>query len=280
MKEKLGIIGHGIVGQAIARAFFDSEICVYDKYQQSESLKKVCEESEFIFICLPTPMKDGKIDLSIIDENIKEISNYVKGTTKIVVIKSTVVPGTTLNYEKQYPEVLFAFNPEFLREATFVEDSLNPDRTVIGANNAQVSLRLLNLYKKKFPTCPIYKTDTTTAEMVKYTSNCLLATLVIYNNIIYDICQKLEVNYNEMIEMVKADSRFKGLNYFKVTSLKGFGGKCLPKDLVALIGCAKDFKVDVSFLEKVWSENLRVRKIRDWEKIPFAVSGGNNYVSC
>ncbi|NQV00345.1 MAG: hypothetical protein HQ538_06425, partial [Parcubacteria group bacterium] len=234
IKERIGIVGRGIVGQALANGFEEHEIHIYDKYQDSETLANVCKNSEFIFIALPTPMKGDKIDLSIIDENIEQIVKITDNTTKIVVIKSTVVPGTTANYEKRYPNTLFAFNPEFLKEATFTEDFLNPDRTVIGASNAQVALRVLNLYTKRFPKTKIFRTDPTTAEMVKYMANSLFATLVIYNNIAYDLCQALDISYDEVTSMVKEDSRLHSLkNYFQVTSARGFGGKCLDgKELV------------------------------------------------
>jgi len=274
MVAKIGIIGYGIVGSAIAETFKDScEIYIYDKYKFYSSLKNVCEESEFIFICLPTPIKQGKIDLSIIEENISDVVKYTNNTNKIVIIKSTIVPGTTINIEKKYPHTLWSFNPEFLRESTYLEDAVNPDRIVIGSSNAQVSLRLLDLYTKRFPGVKIFRTDPTTAEIVKYTANCLLATIVLHNNIMFDICQSLDLSWEEVASMVKEDRRLHSLQgYFQVTSQRGWGGKCFFKDCSALIGRAKELKVDVSFIEKMINENLRIRKIKDWEDIPWAVS--------
>jgi UDPglucose 6-dehydrogenase len=120
------------------------------------------------------------------------------------------------------------------------------------------------------PNTPIFQTDPTSAEMVKYMANCALATKVIFANEMYDICQKLGINYDEVKNMVAADKRI-GETHLGVTTLRGFGGKCFPKDLLALKGLAKEIKVDTTILDAVWNKNLKVRKIHDWEEIPFAV---------
>jgi len=276
LDETLGICGFGIVGEAFYEGFRDfCDVKIYDKYKQSDTLDSVCQNSSIIFICLPTPFNFsvGKIDLSIIDENIKKITKFTDNTDKIIVIKSTVVPGTTIEYQKKYPKTHFAFNPEFLRESTYIEDFKIPDRTIIGALNAQVALRLLGLYTKRFPGTKIFRTDPTTAEMVKYFANAMLGNIVIFNNVMFDICKALEISYEEVAKLVSEDRRFNTLkNYFEVTTMRGYGGKCLPKDINALIGRAKELDVDVSFIEKMWNENLRIRKIQDWEEIPWAIT--------
>src|SRR5687767_1037723 len=111
----IGIIGYGIVGYALAYGFEKKsqgkdKISYFDKYKESRSLAEVVKESEYIFICLPTPMKkdESGIDLKIIEDNVAEIVPLTNGTDKIVVIKSTVVPGTTTQFEKQYPKTNFA----------------------------------------------------------------------------------------------------------------------------------------------------------------------------
>ncbi len=281
MKQHLGIIGYGIVGQALSYGFSqpeikdEYEIRFYDKYKETESLKSVVAASEFIVSCLPTPMKDDEsgIDLSIIEESIKEISQYTNHTEKIIVIKSTVAPGTTASLEKKYPESHFAMNPEFLTEANFLEDFVNADRNIIGANNDLTSRRLVALYKQRFPTTKIFQTDTTTAEMVKYMANTFLATKVIFANEMYGICQALGIKYEEVKSMVVGDHRIFD-SHLDVTTSRGFGGKCFPKDIVALIGRAKELKIDTTLLETIWNINKKIRKIKDWEEIPFAVAGG------
>ena len=279
---KLGIIGYGIVGQALAYGFSQPdiknkyEIRYFDKYKVTDSLESVVSGSEFIFICLPTPMKENEsgIDLSVIEDSIAQISKYTNGTDKIIVIKSTVVPGTTATLEKKYPKSNFAMNPEFLTEANYLEDFVNADRTVVGANNDLTSRRVVALYRQRFPHTKIFQTDTTTAEMVKYMANSFLATKVIFANEMFNLCQALGIKYEEVKSMVVADHRIFD-SHLDVTTSKGFGGKCFPKDVVALIGRAKQLKLEPKLLETVWSINKKIRKVHDWEEIPFAVEGNH-----
>lgn len=278
VEAKLGIIGYGIVGQALAYGFSQPdikdkyEIKYYDKYKDSLPLEEVVRASEFIFICLPTPMKDDEsgIDLTIIENAISQITKLTNGTDKIIVIKSTVVPGTTAALEKKYPKTNFAFNPEFLTEANYLDDFINADRTIVGANKDLISRRVIALFRQRFPHIRIFQTDTTTAEMVKYMANAFLATKVIFANEMFALCQALGIKYEEVKAMVAADRRI-GPSHMDVTTAKGFGGKCFPKDIVALIGRAKDLKVEPRLLETVWSINKKIRKVKDWEEIPFAV---------
>jgi len=268
----IGIIGYGFVGTAVEYGFKDDhEIEIYDKYKTSNFLEDVVSSSELIFVCLPTPYKDERIDLSIMDKSIEQISRYANGTDKIVIIKSTVVPGTTRNYSKKYPDVNFCFNPEFLREKYHLHDFVNPDRTVIGADKEEILARVAQLYRKKMPHIPMFLTDPTTAELVKYASNLFLATKVTFANEIFEYCEALDVDYNEMKGMMTADKRISD-SHLDITEERGFGGKCFPKDLIALIGLGKELGLDPALMEAVWKKNLKVRKVRDWDDIPFVNS--------
>ncbi len=273
----IGVIGYGFVGQAVANGFDKASegkdtIRYYDKFKETESLEKVIKASEFIFICLPTPMKGDEegIDLTILYDSMEEITRLTNNTDKIIVIKSTVTPGTTADLEKKYPKSLFALNPEFLTEANFLEDFLNADRTVIGANNDLVSRRVSVIYRQRFPKTTIYQTDPTTAETVKYFANAFLSLKVTFANFLYDYCQKIGIKYEEVKKMAAKDSRI-GDTHLEVTTMRGFGGKCFPKDLVALIGEFKKAGVDASLLETMWKYNKKIRKTHDWEEIPFVV---------
>lgn len=276
----IGIIGFGIVGQALAFGFSQKDISskytikYYDKYKECTPLEEVIKSSEFIFICLPTPMKpdESGIDLSIIEETIAQIIPFTDNTDKIIIIKSTIVPGTLKKLESKYPKSNFAFNPEFLTEANYLADFINADRTIVGANNDLTSRKVIALFRQRFPTQKIFQTDTTTAEMVKYMANAFLSTKVMFANEMFDICQALGVKYEEVKGMAAADRRI-GDSHLDVTTAKGFGGKCLPKDMVALIGRARDLEVDPKLLETVWTLNKKIRKVHDWKEIPFAVTG-------
>ena len=273
MQNSIGLVGYGIVGQAVEYGFKSEPIFTYDKFKESLTLEEVCKKSEFIFICVPTPVISdySGIDLSIVEDVVSDVAKLIDGTDKILVIKSTVIPGTTKRLAKKYSKVHFAFNPEFLTEANFLEDFVNADRCIVGAENDLVSRRLVALYKKHFPKMLTFQTDPTTAEMVKYMANCLLATKVIFANEMYDLCEKLGISYPEVKKFVVSDSRIED-DHLDVTSVRGFGGKCFPKDLLALKGLAKKLGSDTTLMSAVWEKNLKIRKVHDWEEIPFAVS--------
>jgi len=273
MDNAIGIVGYGIVGQAVEYGFRGEPIYIYDKFKDLLSLKEVCAKSEFIFIGVPTPMTENYtgIDLSIVEEVVGECAKLIEGTEKIIIIKSTVIPGTTRRLSKKYPDVNICFNPEFLTEANFLEDFVKSDRVVVGSDNDLISRRLISLYLKHFPKTPVVQTDPTSAEMVKYMANCYLASKVIFANEMFDICAGLGIKYEEVKKMVVMDKRIPD-THLDVTTQRGFGGKCFPKDLVALVGMARDMGVDTAFLDAVWEKNLKVRKVRDWEEIPGAVS--------
>ena len=271
---KIGIIGHGFVGEATEYGFRrnGNQIFIHDKFKNSLSLAEVVLKSDFIFICVPTPYKKNRIDLSIMDEVMAKVAKLTEETGKIVIIKSTVIPGTTKNYQKKYRGINLCFNPEFLREANHLKDFMKTDRLIIGASDNFTKFKVTNLYKKILPKTPIFCTDTVSAEMVKYMANTFLATKVIFANEMFELCKKLRINYDEVKKMVGADRRI-GQSHFDITKERGFGGKCFPKDLVALIGLFEDLGIDASLLKTVWRKNLKIRKVKDWEKIPFVKTG-------
>lgn len=274
----LGIIGYGFVGQAVANGFKvtsgeKDQIRWYDKYKQGDSLEDVIKNSEFIFVCLPTPMKADEtgIDLSIFDSMIPQITKYTNHTDKIIIIKSTVTPGLTVKFEKKFPNSKFCFNPEFLTEANFLDDFINAERAVIGANNDLILRRVAVIFKQRFHKTTMFLTDPTTAETVKYFANTFLSLKVSFANLFYDYCQKLGIKYEEVKKMAASDHRI-GDYHLEVTTMRGFGGKCFPKDLVAIMGEFKKLGVNDSLLDSMWKYNKKIRKVHDWEEIPFAVS--------
>jgi len=277
-KTKIGIVGWGVVGRAVGEGFAknkENEVLWYTRTPGPWSREEVIKESEFLFVCVPTPMFDdySGIDLSVVNEVVNFIAPKISGTDKILTIKSTVIPGTTAAFAKKYPKVNFAMNPEFLTEANAPWDFMHPDRTVIGTLSQPVAGRLTGLYRDLLGADQkIFITDPTTAEMVKYMSNACLASKVIFANEMYDLSTALGVKYEEVKEMVAADPRI-GPNHLDVTTVRGFGGKCFPKDVVALLAYAKEKNVDMSVLKEVWEKNLKIRKVKDWEEIKGAVNG-------
>jgi UDPglucose 6-dehydrogenase len=274
---KIGIIGYGYVGKAVEYGFKPkNKILVHDKYLESLPPGKVVSEAEMIFICVPTPMYANykRIDLSIVDEVFKNIVKLARISKKepLLVIKSTVIPGSTRYFSRKYKWPKTLFNPEFLTEANYLKDFVDADRIIIGGDKGGVRQRLVDLYRESFPETPIFQTDPTTAEMVKYMANTYLATKVIFANEMRELCNKLHIKYEEVKQMTVADKRIFD-SHLDVTTQKGFGGKCFPKDTVAILGLAKELGVKLSVLDAVWKKNLKIRRVRDWEEIPGAVSG-------
>lgn len=275
---KVGIIGWGIVGQATGKGLAGkNEVVWYDKYREGgDTLEEVLDKSEFIFICVPTPMQSdySGIDLSIVDSVVDIVAPQISGSDKILIIKSTVIPGATAGYAKKYPNVKFAMVPEFLTEKNPDEDFLHPARTIIGAYDKNVAERIKSLHQSMLPPdAPYFLTDPTSAELAKYMSNTMLAAKVLLANEYYALAQKLNIPYDPVREMVEADKRIG--THLKVPGPDGdlgFGGKCFPKDIVALLGLGRTLGVDLSTLEAIWEKNLKIRKNRDWEEIPGAVN--------
>jgi len=289
----LGIIGHGFVGKAVEYGFqghykksamrCPHKILVYDKYEKSEnstSLLGTVNCSDILFICLPTPFDDMAMtmDLSVCENVLAEMAPMIARKDKIVVIKSTVTPGTTVKWAAQYPDIIFVFNPEFLTEANANLDFVNTDRIVLGVRGTKPAGRMTALYRSCpwFEHTPICMTTLTGAEIVKYHSNITLAIKVSVANVIYDMCVAQGVEYESVQTIVGLDKRI-GPSHLGVTEERGWGGKCFPKDLGAFIGHCRSVGVDAKLLEELFAYNLRIRKTHDWFEIPGATTQGAKY---
>jgi UDPglucose 6-dehydrogenase len=278
MIQRIGIVGYGIVGRSVHHVFADfcKQVTVYDKFQDTASLQEAVMQSDVVFICVPTPcdFADQSIDLSIMDEVIGQIAELEPGD-RIIAIKSTVVPGTTAGYQERYPELCLAMVPEFLREATYLQDAEKPDRVAVGAGDPDVAERLCALYRKRFPYIPVIPMKTREAELLKYMSNCFLAMKVMFGNVFNDYAEAAGADYERVKKALTVDPRIPD-DHLDVTDAGGFGGKCLPKDLNAMIGWAQNHDCDTELLQTVWHQNLAVRQIQDWETIPGAAARGKD----
>ena len=268
----IGIIGQGFVGNAVYQKFknyfevltfdLDSKLC-------NSTLENICDRCETIFICLPTPMNEnGSCCTDIVEDVLKdiEILTSFEQKEKTIVLKSTVSPGTTKKWNIEFNFLNIVFNPEFLTEANAVNDFENQSRIILGGPRPQTT-KLKQIYSKVFPKAHIIKTDSTHAEMVKYLTNSFLATKVSFANEIYQICDKLKVDYDKVVEYAVLDDRL-GKSHWAVPGPDGdfgFGGHCLPKDLSALIHIAMHLNTETNVLNAVEETNDVVRQNRDWE---------------
>ena len=263
---KIGIIGQGYVGTALKEGFQDFyQVETYDKYDIGKSthskISDIVELSDVIFVCVPTPMRqDGSCYTGIVEEVIREINENANG--QIVVIKSTVPPGTTDRINEEYSHTTTIFNPEFLTEANFIQDFKNQSRIILGGDRKGTNI-VRQIYSRIFPNATIVKTGAKHAEMVKYFTNCFLATKVSFANEMYNICQQLDLDYDKIVEYATYDERL-GKSHWAVPGPDGdfgYGGHCLPKDLSAIVSEFDTY----GLLEAVEQVNDQVREDRDWE---------------
>ena len=266
--KSIGIIGQGFVGTAVNEGFakhFNIETFDIAKDSTCRSLEELHNKSNIIFLCLPTPMEtDGKCHLGIIEPVLTEIDNLGK---KVIVVKSTIPPGTTEQWNKKYKNIDIVFNPEFLTEANSIEDFKNQNRIIVGGKRPATT-KVTRIFKKVFPKVPIIKTGSTYAEMVKYVTNCFLATKVSFANEMSEICEYLDIDYDKVIEYAKHDDRL-GYSHWDVPGPDGdvgYGGHCFPKDVKALISLASelDSNVDPTMLKATDAKNDKIRTNKDW----------------
>lgn len=281
-KYNFGIVGMGFLGTAITHGFgLHANIKIYDKFKDYDTLKDVVKDSEFIWMCLPTPMNmdTGDIDLSILEENLDKIHDMVsEDDKKIIIIKSTVTPGTNRAFSLQYPKLNFVSNPEFLTARNNKLDFICASRIIIGAKEEWVGDRLEEAYRYRFGnSTPVYRTGFEEAELAKYGANCFFAVKISYFNMLYKMCRNMGVDFDEVKDMVLSDGRIarSHANVPGWDGLFGYSGACFPKDINALIKFSESIEVDPKLLKASWEQNLDDRPEKDWEHIPSAVSGIN-----
>ena len=265
----IGIIGQGFVGNAVYKKFSNFfQVLTYDIDSSlcNSSFEKIKEFCNVVFICVPTPMNnDGSCDISIVESVIKKFND---SKSVILVNKSTVIPGTTERLNSIYKKNQIIFNPEFLTERNAVKDYENQERIILGGPRPATTL-VKNIFSKVFPQSVIIKTGSTHAEMIKYFTNSFLATKVSFANEIYQLCEKLNLDYDKVIEYSTYDKRI-GNSHLSVPGPDGdlgFGGHCFPKDLSALIYLTDKLGTVNNILKSTKETNDAVRSLRDWEKM-------------
>lgn len=285
----VGIIGQGFVGSAM-KAYFDRpcandagkyNLVTYDKFQDTgHTLDDVVSFSDIIFVCVPTPMrKNGECYTGIVESVIQDISDTAarigrKTDSFVVCAKSTSWPGFLDSMKAKFPHLRLTFSPEFLREANAKEDMLNSNRIVVGGeiDDAAVILQFF-LYQDRERVdsgeCLLVRVDPTTAEMIKLFTNGILFTKVLFSNEIYQMCQKLGINYDDVRLVSCLDPRI-GPSHTSVPGPDGFlgaGGHCFPKDMHNLKFMAEKLGVNERIFSTVLQRNDELREERDWEKM-------------
>ena len=274
---KIGIVGNGFVGSSVSFGFSpqtgcDTEIKVYDKDESksTNSLVEVVNESDFIFVSVPTPSnRDGSINTDIVEDIFDEMNQLNCNRNNIFLLRSTVTPGTTRRIQKNCKKLNIVFNPEFLTERSAKFDFINQARFILGGKEEHTD-KVEKLFKWRFgETMPVIKTNFETAEMIKYMNNCYFATKVSFMNEMKQISDKCGVDWDMAIEGFIRDGRI-GHSHIDVPGpdgKMGFGGSCFPKDLQAMINFAESLEIEPFVLLGAWDKNLDVRPEQDWREL-------------
>jgi len=254
---KISVLGLGVVGNAVYTGFLQlgHTMSFYDPAKDSKFEDVL--ETEICFICVPTPPNDdGFCDTTIVEQSIKNLqdNNY----DGIVVVKSTVVPGTTESLAKKYQDLKIAFVPEFLRERCAVVDFIeNHDLCVIGTDSDECYNKIKEAhgsYPRNFK-----KLSRTEAELVKYYNNIYNATLVTLANSFYEVCKNLNASYTNVKNSLVLRDHINDSYLQCNENFRGFGGVCLPKDTLAIAKLVEKSNIDVQFFDTILKENKKYK---------------------
>ncbi len=264
-KFKVGVIGNGFVGEAISFAFSSvSDLHVFDTdpLKSLNDLESV-HNCDFVFICVPTPMfHDGSQDLSYVESVFERAKNK-----PVYILKSTVLPGTTMKLSKKYSNFKIIFSPEFLTERTAKLDMLTQSRIILGGE-LKLTEKVKTLFNQRFKIKNIIQTDSQTAELTKYMNNTFFATKVSIMNEFKLLCDKIGANWEDALEGFVSDGRIgdSHLNVPGHDGKLGYGGTCFPKDVNALLSFSKKHDIELNTIKGGWNTNLKVRSEKDWEE--------------
>ena len=273
---KIGVVGNGYVGGALAHGFSPAstgtcEVKVYDVIPERSlnTLDETVNDSDFVFVSVPTPMnRNGSISLKFINQVFKEINGVNRRSDNVIILKSTVVPGTTEKLQEKFPELNIVFNPEFLTEKSARLDFINQSRIILGGDKLHTA-KVAELFNERFKYCHIIQTDYKTSEMIKYFCNVFFSVKVSFANEMKQICDTIGADWSTALEGFVADGRVgdSHLNVPGPDGRMGFGGSCFPKDINAFMSFANSIGVDVNTIKGAWETNLNVRPEQDWKEL-------------
>ena len=280
----LGIVGYGYVGKGMHRMFGDWVEAVYDPYadfpkdliykdKYPSFDKEYFKNVDLAIICVPTPMKkSGQCETSVVEESIDWLHDV---GVKLVVIKSTVEPGTTEKLQKKYPDMGIGFSPEFMGEGGyFTPPWLYPDPKnpishgfmVLGGED-EATEKIAHVFIKKMgPHTKFVFMPAKEAEIVKYWENIWGMQKVIFTNHMYDCIKALGGNFYRIREGWVADPRVERMHTAVFERARGFSGKCYPKDMRAFIYTVEKAGFNPKLLKMIWNLNCEYRP-KEFKKI-------------
>mgnify|MGYP001558818103 CR=1 FL=1 len=290
----IGIAGYGFVGRATAHLFQGQHrVLIHDTrsleelakaygpgwycgLQYVDTLKELAKESDYLFVCVPTPMKpDGSCDVSIVERVVAE----VLGSETVVVLRSTVPPGTTDRLRGEDGALVYC--PEFITEKNWKHDAEYPDRILVGGREpwctcvgmlfqrAHAMVASTKRAANPFAHASIpylLMLESGEAELAKLASNAFLAAKVAFFNEVACLAGRLGLEYEKVREAITCDQRI-GASHSMVPGHdgdRGFGGSCLPKDTSDLLDVMRRHGTPSAVVRGALSTNLAVRRNRDW----------------
>jgi UDPglucose 6-dehydrogenase len=255
---KLGVVGLGVVGSAIYESFetLGYNIVYFDVKFPKSSITDILD-SDVLFICVPTRMNesDGSCDTSIVESVVDQLNdNDYKG---IVVIKSTVVPGTTQRLIQKYTGLRIVCSPEFLRAKTALSDFLyGQDVLVIGTDDDELFDVIKGVHNRISTNARMV--SPTEAEIIKYFNNVHHAVHVVFSNMMYDVSKTLGCSYENIYDTI-GQRKCINTSYLNCNeNLREFGGECLPKDIAAWNCLLNDININYDFISSVISDNDKI----------------------
>lgn len=258
---KIGLIGYGYVGKAVYEVLNKKHDVIIKEIDNTYDL--VNDTCEVAVICVPTEqLLGGNVDISIVEEAVKALE------TKLIIIKSTIPPGTTEYLSSKYDKFI-AFSPEYIGEGNYPiphwEGYPHPTDmekhmfTILGGPR-WITKQAVDVFKPCFgPFHRYLQTDSTTAELVKYMENSYIATKVVFCNEFNEIAKAFGVDYNELRELWLQDKRVTR-SHTLISEKRGFDGKCIPKDTMGIYKASQDKGYDPKFIKEVIDNNWRFKK--------------------
>jgi UDPglucose 6-dehydrogenase len=245
---KIAVAGYGVLGKVhveLLQPHFD--IMIYDPLIGYKTKLKQCDG---LIICLPTPTIDGVCNIDHFIPVIKKAPNVP------ILVRSTISIEGWRKLQDEFPKHSFTFSPEFLREANAEEDFKNIQYMVMGGGSTHFWSDIFHQGYNKL--INIIQQEAEELILTKYLRNSFLATKVAFFNQAYELCESLGVDFEKVALGVGNDSRI-GHSHMSITPERGYGGKCLPKDVKAIIGTAEHHNVKLSIIEEVDSYNESIR---------------------
>lgn len=257
---KIGIVGYGFVGSAVAPSFEGYyNVVIMDAAKGHNATYLQLIECDGIFVCVPTPQNaDGTCDISILSEILLNINSY--GYKGVIISKCTAPPDVYTELNKLYPNLVHV--PEFLTAANAQYDYISSKFAFIGGSVTAYQREAERIIKsghnsiEKIQYCTIAE-----AALAKYAINTFMATKVTFMNELYALATAAGIDYNQIANMIKFDSRI-GTSHMKVPGPDGefgFGGACFPKDTSALLKYAETYNVKMDVLGAAVAKNAKLR---------------------